>query len=597
LKSPRSHLEAALETHDRSGCGDAAATDDDSKAPEELPSIQKSPWHSPRRSQLESRIALGAVLVALLASRWMTHADYLLHLDAGCFARALTQFDLSALSPHPPGYVLFVLLGRLARLIANDANHAYLIVNVATQVGTVLILFRLLRASLDTLSTTLAVAIVIFHPLFWYYGTTTSIYATEVFLAVAIIGALDDDHRHPSSRCLGFLGFLWTFVGGIRPTTVLFLGPVFLDHLWHRRRDGRGVLLALMMSIVGATMWVVPLMIMSGGSSAYVDATGEYFDHFLTASSIFFADDASVALKYGMVTGLAFALLLMPLAPMVIAGYRRRRVLAIDSGVASSRFLLLWSLPALGFFLLLHMGQHGYALWFLAPLVIYLVTRSALASTRAQSPWACRWPLLATLVLEFGWYLGAPALVKNYPKMADASFLNDRANWKYLLGKAYRIQSDFSLNGVRLWENITRGYLEALLQYAPDSVLFIEHSYRETNAWLLVEHAPEYTFLARRMKTAEWAILGGQLEGLVVEAEDGETRLYVPSPVRAVLLMDEGFGAVWPRRVESPRLTQCGKSLYLFSRGDTVELPDLHLILGDIHFTAPSMLNAGPQDQ
>src|SRR5215510_8734467 len=64
-------------------------------------------------------IALGLILlgflmraVALPASLW--------EWDDVLFARALHRFDVSASSPHPPGFPVFVLLGRVAYFLVGD---------------------------------------------------------------------------------------------------------------------------------------------------------------------------------------------------------------------------------------------------------------------------------------------------------------------------------------------------------------------------------------------------------------------------------------------------------------------------------------------
>ena len=68
-------------------------------------------------------MALGLAVVTLL-SRWPYRARMLYNWDAVQFALALREFDVAKHQPHPPGYLLYVALGRLfnASLGRSDAR-------------------------------------------------------------------------------------------------------------------------------------------------------------------------------------------------------------------------------------------------------------------------------------------------------------------------------------------------------------------------------------------------------------------------------------------------------------------------------------------
>jgi hypothetical protein len=49
---------------------------------------------------------------------------YLVNWDSVNFALGLDEFDLAHHQPHPPGYIGYIVLGRLLRTITGDANSA-----------------------------------------------------------------------------------------------------------------------------------------------------------------------------------------------------------------------------------------------------------------------------------------------------------------------------------------------------------------------------------------------------------------------------------------------------------------------------------------
>lgn len=56
-----------------------------------------------------------------LASRWPYRARLLPTWDAVQFAPALDQFDVVRHQPHPPGYIVYVALGRLVAVVLSGA--------------------------------------------------------------------------------------------------------------------------------------------------------------------------------------------------------------------------------------------------------------------------------------------------------------------------------------------------------------------------------------------------------------------------------------------------------------------------------------------
>src|SRR4030043_931374 len=54
----------------------------------------------------------------------------LLHMDSCQFALALEKFDITVHQPHPPGYFLYVMMGRILHLFIADANTVFVSISV-----------------------------------------------------------------------------------------------------------------------------------------------------------------------------------------------------------------------------------------------------------------------------------------------------------------------------------------------------------------------------------------------------------------------------------------------------------------------------------
>ena len=81
-------------------------------------------WRPLQGPALDVVVSVGLALVTL-ASRWPYRARMLYNWDAVQFALALREFDIAKHQPHPPGYVLYVGLGRLVNATLADPTQAY----------------------------------------------------------------------------------------------------------------------------------------------------------------------------------------------------------------------------------------------------------------------------------------------------------------------------------------------------------------------------------------------------------------------------------------------------------------------------------------
>ena len=89
-------------------------------------------------------VALGLALVTLL-SRWPYRARMLYNWDAVQFALALHEFDVAKHQPHPPGYLLYVGLGRLLNASLGDPTLAYVALAMLFSAGTTFVLYTALN--------------------------------------------------------------------------------------------------------------------------------------------------------------------------------------------------------------------------------------------------------------------------------------------------------------------------------------------------------------------------------------------------------------------------------------------------------------------
>jgi hypothetical protein len=182
------------------------------------------------------------------------------------------------------------------------------------------------------------------------------------------------------SELLPFLLPLWLYAALRRPAT------------WPARLQATTVALAALAGVV--TAWYVPMVRLSGGWTAYQQATGSYYAYFIQTTSgagklLLGVLENTRALVGYLYNGLGLALL-----PML---YFAGRFFAPPRLVADRRvrFLALWLLPPAAFYVVVHIGNPGYVLSLVPALCLYAAeaalglladVREAAAALRLRLP-------------------------------------------------------------------------------------------------------------------------------------------------------------------------------------------------------------------
>src|ERR1700691_2646394 len=140
---------------------------------------------------MNSRQALDAAIlvVATALTRFAFRSHYLYDIDSVNFALALKRFDPAAHQPHPPGYFLYVCLGRLADMLFRDANAALVAISIVFSCGAAAMIYVLAGNWFGRNAAVFAGLIFVFSPLAWFHGTVALTYAVEAFFS-ALTGYL-----------------------------------------------------------------------------------------------------------------------------------------------------------------------------------------------------------------------------------------------------------------------------------------------------------------------------------------------------------------------------------------------------------------------
>jgi hypothetical protein len=342
-------------------------------------------------------------------------ADRLWEWDSVLYARALEQgFHvgdvLAQMRPHPPGYIFYVGTAALAKLLGLDSDHALVAVSVvASGIAAAAVYLLCRRFAGRRLSLALAIAFAA-DPLVWLHGEVAMPYMLLAPISAGLALAFRDA-RGATVRRVVVTSFVFGAVGGFRQDLLLFLVPLWLWTLWPAAGATR--LRAAVAFAAGCLLWFLPSALLSDGFVAYVTrAIGQ-----LTGVSGVSANaERSLALNVVLVGDSLFWAGLLLTVGLLILGLSRglawlRGQRLPDDGEAA--FFALWLVPALLFYLIVHIGEWGFVLSIVPG--IYVLLAWLLGRVRVSSP------VLAGVVLANAAVMAALFVAGDHPVFSRAS--------------------------------------------------------------------------------------------------------------------------------------------------------------------------------
>jgi hypothetical protein len=312
------------------------------------------------------RLSLVLLAGAVVISRFLFRSRYLYDLDSVNFALAMQRFDPRVHQPHPPGYFLYIGLGRLLDLPLHDPNLALVILSVLASCGVTIVIYKTTLEWFGAMAAQFAGMLFLLSPLAWFHGIVALTYIVEAFFS-ALLGYLCWRMDSGSANFVLPAAVVLGVSAGVRPSSLLFLAPLFLFALRNRTAKQRWVGLAAL--LLTLTAWFVPMVLASGGLGAYYEALVSLWRMVPSKETVFQSSPATsiaraftIVFIYFLVFGAASLAPLGALASALPADPRKKN------------FTLVWIGPALCFFTFgyLKFVNSGYLLLLCAPACMWL---------------------------------------------------------------------------------------------------------------------------------------------------------------------------------------------------------------------------------
>jgi hypothetical protein len=269
-------------------------------------------------------VGLGLLMWLSLQIMMALHVEGGADIDSINFGLAALRFDLLQHQPHPPGYPGYVVLLKLIHFvfpslgpvaIAEWGSRLCGLLSIPVAYG---VCRRLMENSPDVGRPLLAATFVAFHPMLLKYGSDGQSHAAEALCTLILFGATVQVVRASTRtrRLLLVAGF--ALAGAIRPNIPLLCAPLLLWVFW--RQPLKEWALAALVGLGTVVLWMVPLVVASGGWALYRRATNALLLDFFGATYSLFGARATAKM---VATNVNVAILSSAIAAIPLIAWTR----------------------------------------------------------------------------------------------------------------------------------------------------------------------------------------------------------------------------------------------------------------------------------
>jgi hypothetical protein len=363
---------------------------------------------------LQSSAGLAMLLFFLgIVSRIPFQSQILHHWDSINFALALEYFDLRLHQPHPPGmFVLYILFGRLLNYFIQDPNSSLVWISILATGFSAAMIFLLGEAWYGKVTGIVIALVMLSSPIVWFHGEVGLSYMPEFLWVLLIVFACYHTGRG-NKWALFAATILMGLAGGIRPNTPFFMFPLWVAAvtmgLGSRKYHIRHLVMAILLGIVGVLFWLTLMIQWSGGLTDFIEVM-EWWrsQHVEDAGSA-----EGLLLHIARLTMYTIYGLGIIIIPLIIAFFThlRQAIVSLRSQW-SSQILAIWVIPALSYFVFVHIRQPGHT-FTIMPAFMILGGVSTVVVAKLFFVSAGRWAVIAVtamfIIINTAFFLLTPS--------------------------------------------------------------------------------------------------------------------------------------------------------------------------------------------
>ena len=464
--------------------------------------------------------------MATLLLRIPFFAHTLYNWDSVNYALGLERFSVASHQPHAPGYIFYIAAGRLLQAVLDDANSALVAMSIIGSAAAVAGIYLAGQSIFNRTTGLVAALLLMFSALDWFYADIASPYSFMLPIIIACIWFIYQLIFHRRYTIAG--AFVLGIAGGFRPEILFFLGPFWL--FGTLRIGPRKMFIAWGVLAVSILVWLVPLVYLDGGITAFRQVSNDQYISGVEPSSIFSAGIDAVKVNFKRVLQAVFWMF----GPACLGLIYAAGLFLVPKSLRNERlkvlFLLLILLLPFAFFILFLFDPLGYLLLYVAPLLLLAARGIAVVeewlAEKIENPRQAFAPLAVFLIVV--------SLFNGYLFLEGS-----RISWHLpTTGPLEDVFAAYSAGGISEADNEMNATIDTASRFDPGNTVLVTTAEPFTPFiadWRrLMYYLPDYTTVMLRKEPG-----GGFLIGFEHEYTDRRAPVFqLPSNAKQILLME-----------------------------------------------------------
>jgi hypothetical protein len=318
---------------------------------------------------VNSTTALYLAVLLVFILKFQLRSRLLSWWDSAQFALALEHYNVVQHRPHPPGFPLYILWGKLLDYFTHDPNFSFVLLGLILSTLTAILIVRFVSSWLNSPTAGyIAGCLYAFAPLTIYHELKALTYVASAFFSILV--AWESYRILFKKEGNGLrLAFFLGLMGWIRPFESILLIPLAI---WAVSRQGTGrLIIGSIIYIFMQVAWIVPVAMLSGGFGPYwSELIAEGGKHERAIQSVIADPMHNLitcwgAIYYYLRQSFPFwaVFLIVPLISLII-GFKKHR--------KKAAFIILWIGPAMVLYSINYVNYAGILL-FLSPTIALLI--------------------------------------------------------------------------------------------------------------------------------------------------------------------------------------------------------------------------------
>lgn len=426
--------------------------------------------------------------------------------DGPQYTIAIARYSYAQLTPTPPGYPLYIALGKFFHLFIPDLHTALLAVSVFASMFGAVVLYIVGQKIANRFVGIAAAVIFLTGSTFYYFGLTPYGYVLlpgmEVLLGYSVY-RIFINKKYEGYLLGAIIGILF----GIRPQELLQIFPLVLLGLYFLPKNEK--IKALCLWFIITLLWLVPILYITGLQSFIVLW---YNDLLISVTNNAFSARVALIIKGFLLSfGLSAGFLLY----YVWLYFKKRKIINKSKKIIT--FYLVWILPGFLYNLLLRTEHAGYQMSYLSAFLL-IIPYAIWASTKKRTlVYGIAVGLLAIFNLYWFFYNRDPNYTKPY-RPTSFHYSDIRKNDLKVGSKVTFIQQKFNPKSTYIiaTEVLWRPYSYYLKTYHVTTLTALDNT--------------QIPYIYQRYDTIDWNLLYRSLDdkNFVIPVPKGITTIIFP---------------------------------------------------------------------